>query len=189
MIVIKNKKEKVIVLKALGNPDLRLFPGHNNVDVENWEELKPYVSSKAAKGLLNGYTRVIPGFQGEPPQKKKIDSALEVVGLENLDSEEKTEAAAAQEKNDILNKSALTIKKQNEQILRQNEDVRDLEKKFEKKLEFQEARIAEILKEKAANEKSSLNKDEVIEAQSKQIDFLISEMKSVKEKMAEAGIK
>ena len=109
------------MLKALNSSDLRLFPGQNSIDVKTAEELKPYFKSKAAKSLLKDHL---------------------TIGLfDELDADEKVEAEAAREKNDMLNRSGLTIKKQEQEILAKDEQLEEQAKKIEE----QNQQIAQLL--------------------------------------------
>jgi len=108
MMVLKNKTSRVIVFKVQGCGTLRLFPGMNSVDVENFG---PYIENNAAAQ----------GF---------MDSDIDIMDAEAISPEDQAKADAAMEKNDLLNKSGLamgvvsrklnksedTVKKQADQI-------------------------------------------------------------------------
>lgn len=130
MIIIKNKAKKVVVLKSLGNPDLRLFPGHNNVEVGELADLKPYLSSFVAKAVFKKY--------------------LKITNCDDLTALELKGASSAKEKNDMLNKSALSIKRplvaaankdmaQAKQLSAQGEKIAELENTVEKLLSIVES--------------------------------------------------
>lgn len=87
VIIVKNKKSKVIILHAIGAPTLRLAPGDNYIDVESAKDLKPYVD-------------------GNKAAKARFDSDLVLIcsGEEN-----KEEAMLSKEKNDLLNKAQASL--------------------------------------------------------------------------------
>ena len=86
MNIIVNTSKSVKVLKAYGKPDLRLFPGHNDVsDVK----LEDYFKSAVAKGM-----------------KKEC---LKQINQDGLTPEEVEAAKASKKKNEKLNKSRKTI--------------------------------------------------------------------------------
>ena len=92
-MIINNKLKSVIVLKAAGMLNLRLFPGYNQV---NENGIKKYFNNPAAKAH----------------QKEN----LVVVKSEATTAEDKIQADKAKEKNDILNKAQRVIKIQNEKM-------------------------------------------------------------------------
>ncbi len=102
MLVVKNKRKKVKVLKAMGKPALRLMPGLNNVDEKD----------------LDDYSK------GNPAAKAIIKKDLRIIS-DKLSQQERQEAKAAQEKNDLLNKSGLAIKKVQEALLKKEQESKD----------------------------------------------------------------
>lgn len=81
-IVIRNKRKKMIVLKAVGQPVLRLLPGLNSVDVKDLKEYE----------------------EGNRAAKARFENDLEII-KGTLTSAEKAEAESAKKTNDKLNKS------------------------------------------------------------------------------------
>jgi hypothetical protein len=141
MITIKNLEKRVIVLKAWGCSDLRLSPGLNNVNLKNVKDLKPYISSKAARGLIEGYVRMEPQTGKGLSRLKavKVPPSLEILGIEKLESDEWKEAEAAREKNDLLNKTALIIRQSESKIWEGDEKTQNQQKQIDellKKIEF-----------------------------------------------------
>lgn len=82
MFIIHSKALRVIVFKAHGMPNLRIFPGHNTVNEEGFKNY--FEDNKAAQA-----------------QQKDYLSAVEPSGLS---SDEKIIADRAKTKNDDLNK-------------------------------------------------------------------------------------
>jgi hypothetical protein len=121
MIIVRNKKSKVIILQAIGAPTLRLAPGDNYIDVESASDLKPYVDGNRAA-------------------KARFDTDLTLI---NSGEENKEEADIAKEKNDLLNKAqaALQVVKreseskgaENEELKKQIKILMDKVKKLESK--------------------------------------------------------
>lgn len=158
MLYIENLKTKVIVLKALGSPDIRLFPGFNEIDARDAKELNPYFKSQAAQALLNGYKKQQVTVEKKDTDSNRIDgsnlkrvsrrvkikAALRFV-TEEMDTDELKDASHAREKNDMLNKSGLTIKSQNEQILKKDTASADQAKELSD-LKATVALMAEALK-------------------------------------------
>lgn len=87
-MIVKNKAKAVIVLKAVGLPNLRLFPGHNTVDEK---EIGKY-------------------FEGNPAALGQQKMNLSVIEGESLNPEDKKEADAAKKKNEILNRAQRIVK-------------------------------------------------------------------------------
>lgn len=104
-MVINNITKAVIVLKAAGMPNLRLFPGYNTVKEAG---LKKYFTSLAAKA------------------HQKIN--LIIVESEVLTAEDKIQADKAEEKNARLNKAQRVIKTQNEKLASDDKTISDQEK-------------------------------------------------------------
>lgn len=102
MIIIENKKKCVIVLKAVGQPDLRLFPGYNKIGVKSEKDLEPYLNSKVAKAVFK--------------ESLKFSS-------DELDSDDMAQAQEAKKKNDALNKSAFIIKKQELELAKKDNEL------------------------------------------------------------------
>lgn len=82
MIVIENKTKAVKVLKTMGLPTLRLFPGMNHTDLDE-KTLKLHQASKVNAAVFK--------------------ESLRVLGVKDLSTEENETAAAAKKKNDKLN--------------------------------------------------------------------------------------
>lgn len=101
-MIINNKLKSVIVLKAAGMLNLRLFPGYNQVQ-ENG--IKKYFTSPAAKAH----------------QKEN----LIIVESEKLTAEDRIQADKAKEKNDLLNRAQHTIKIQNEKVKKGDQIISD----------------------------------------------------------------
>jgi len=104
-MVINNTTKSVIVLKAMGMPNLRLFPGYNRVKEEGLEHY--FHDNKAALA-----------------QKEKN---LKVVELDAGDIEGRNQAKKAEEKNARLNKAQRVIKAQNEKIANADDTIGKLE--------------------------------------------------------------
>lgn len=83
MIVVQNDSKAVKVLKAWKNPDLRIFPGVNRVDLTKDEFKKIYLAT--------------------PVNKAMFKECMKTLGESDLDTEEKEQAKAAKKKNDSLN--------------------------------------------------------------------------------------
>ena len=99
-MIINNKTKAVIVLKAIGMPNLRLFPGYNTVEEEG---LDKYFQSKAALA-----------------QQK---DSLSVVKSEDVTTEEKKLADKAKVKNARLNKAQRVVKAQNETLAKNDKTI------------------------------------------------------------------
>lgn len=108
-MIINNKTKAVIVLKAIGLPNLRLFPGYNTVEEKG---LDKYFQSKAALA-----------------QQK---TNLAVVKSEDATTEEKKLADKAKEKNVRLNKAQRVVKAQNETLAKNDKTISAQEKKLKK---------------------------------------------------------
>ena len=133
MLYIENTVEKVIVLKALKSSDLRLFPGFNKIDVEKKEDLSPYLDNAVAKAFLTGYKKQEKKLVKKDPKLStpenfehvlsvvKVPPSLKFVNVDDLDFDELKDAKHAKEKNDMLNKSGLMVKKANEKLLAKDE--------------------------------------------------------------------
>ena len=101
-MIINNKTEAVIVLKAVGLPNLRLFPGYNTVE---------------EKGLEKYFT----GVAAKAHQKKN----LSVVKSDEVTTEEKKLADRAKVKNAKLNKAQRVVKAQNETLVKNDKTISD----------------------------------------------------------------
>ena len=99
-MIINNKTKGVIVLKAVGMQNLRLFPGFNTVEEEG---LKGYFKGKAALAH----------------QKRN----LAVVKSDEVTAEEKKLADKAQKKNERLNKAQRVVKAQNEILVKNDKTI------------------------------------------------------------------
>lgn len=161
MIYIENTVEKVIVLKGHNRSDIRLFPGFNEIDAKNVKELNPYFKSQAAQSLLNGYEKQVidlekkrlegGGESNRIEDLKRVSRTVKVkpslrFATEELDEDEKKDAVNAREKNDMLNKSGLTIKKQARQIVEKDKNLEGQAKELSE-LQATVALMAEKLKE------------------------------------------
>lgn len=116
-MIINNKTKGVIVLKAIGMSNLRLFPGYNTVEEEG---LDKYFQSKAAKA-----------------QQK---TNLAVVKSDDVTTEEKKLADKAKQKNARLNKAQRVVKAQNETLAKNDKTISSQAKL----LEDQAASIKEL---------------------------------------------
>ncbi|MCK5025061.1 MAG: hypothetical protein KAS15_00610 [Nanoarchaeota archaeon] len=123
-MIINNQKKAVIVLKAIGMPNLRLFPGYNQVDENGVER---YFTNPAAKA------------------HQKVN--LAVVKSEALTAENKIQAKKAKEKNDHLNKAQRVIKAQNEKLEKGDRIITD-------QAETIKQLLADVKKLKAATTKN-----------------------------------
>lgn len=112
-MIIYNKSKAVKVLKAVGLPVLRLFPGNNTVD----------------EGTIKGY------FEGNPAAEGVRKECLKVVGDESLSGIEKREADSAKEKNDALNKSQRIIKQKDDKIGSQDKVMKEQSELIAKMME------------------------------------------------------
>lgn len=103
---IENKTKSVIVLKAIGKPNLRLFPGFNAVDGKS---IADYFKSPAAQAL-------------------KVEH---LSFTKEVNAEEGKEAQRAKEKNDQLNKAQKIITKQNRKLADSDKTIMDQQKIIE----------------------------------------------------------
>jgi len=106
-MIINNKTKAVIVLKAVGMQNLRLFPGYNTVEEKG---LDKYFQNKAALAH----------------QKMNLD----VVKTESITAEEKKLANKAKEKNARLNKAQRVVKAQNETLAKNDKTITAQEKEL-----------------------------------------------------------
>lgn len=58
-VVIMNTVKKVIVLKAIRMPALRLIPGQNLTDAKTIKDLQPYFTSRAAKAIRENHLKIV----------------------------------------------------------------------------------------------------------------------------------
>lgn len=107
-LTVMNNTKRVIVLKAMSMPNLRLFPGPNYVEEEGFGK---YFKNKAAKAMQNTDLQLT----------DKV-----------LSAEEKEAAAKAKKKNDELNKAQRVIKTQNETLVQNDQTISDQAKEIEK---------------------------------------------------------
>lgn len=107
MIVI-NKLKKVIVFKAHGKSPLRLLPGPNEV---NDDDFPVYVNQGKAS-------------------LARAKSDLDVVDYKVLTSEEREQAKIAKARNDELNKANKLIKVQEKKLDKSNSQVNELNEKI-----------------------------------------------------------
>lgn len=129
-MIINNKLKAVVVLKAVGMPNLRLFPGHNTVGESGIEN---YFTNKAAKAH----------------QKNN----LLVVKSESVSAEDKIQADKAKEKNDQLNRAQRVIKSQNEKMEKDDRVIQDQQSQLTDQAGIIKQLQADMKKLKAANNK------------------------------------
>ena len=108
-MIVKNEAKSVIVLKAIGLKNLRLFPGYNTVD-EN--EIGKY-------------------FEGNPAAKGHKKMSLSTVDGGELTAEEKKKADQAKEKNELLNKAQRVIQKNKKEMSQNSKTISDQGKVIE----------------------------------------------------------
>lgn len=119
MIILNNSKS-VKVFKAIGMPNLRIFPGHNNVDGNAIE--KYFDNNPAAAGMRK--------------------DCLSAVDGGSLTTEEKRNAERSEKRNAELNKAQRIVKATNEKLAK-SEDVIAAK---DKQIEEQNIIIAELMK-------------------------------------------
>lgn len=120
-MIINNTSKSVKVLKAVGLPALRLFPGHNECKDD---DARAYLSNDAAKGM--------------------VKECLFIVDGGNLDLEEKEQIEKARKKNAELNKAKRIVQKQ-ETIIKKNESVMsDQEKIIKEQAEKLDSQAKEL---------------------------------------------
>lgn len=130
MIIINNKLKAVVVLKAVGMPNLRLFPGYNTV---NEKGIKNYFTNKAAIA-------------------HQKDNLL-VVKTESVSAEDKIQADKAKEKNDQLNRAQRVIKLQNEKLEKGDRVIKEQQSQLTDQAEIIKQLQADMEKLKAINTK------------------------------------
>ena len=195
MIYIENSVEKVIVLKAFQCSDIRLFPGFNQIEVEDKAELEPYLSSNVAKGHLNGYTKNVILTEKQDKNSDRIDNLKQVpravkikpslrIVTEELDEFDIKEAVNAREKNEMLNKSGLTIKRQTKEIEEKSVQVGDQQKQIDE-LKSINSELLESVQAMVKENKKLFDGFEHVKTENKQI---AQGMKMLKGKIKEAGI-
>jgi len=123
-MIVKNKAKAVIVLKAVGLPNLRLFPGHNTVD----EKVigKYFEDNPAALGHQKMYLTVIESGELNPEDKKEADAAKKKNEILN----KAQRIVKAQKK--TLSQNDITISGQAELIKDQAKSIKELQKTMEK---------------------------------------------------------
>jgi len=149
MVTLESREKRVIILVDDTGLDLRLFPGHNNVDVEDMDEFADkYLGNKVNVALVKEFVR-------------PIDKSLA-----------KWDAAeAAREKNDIMNKSAVLLMKAEENLMnkeKENQSLADVVKQLQKEMEdlkkvdtsAMEKELAKLKAENAALKKAAAKKEE-----------------------------
>lgn len=112
-MIVKNNAKAVIVLKAIGLPNLRLFPGYNTVDEK---EIGKY-------------------FEGNPAAKGQQKMYLSVVEGESINPEDKIEADKAKKKNELLNKAQRVVKAQKKSLAKNDETISTQSKLIEEQAE------------------------------------------------------
>ena len=112
-MIVKNNAKSVIVLKAIGLPALRLFPGYNTVD-EN--EIGKY-------------------FEGNPAAKGQQKMYLSVIEGESLNPEDRIEADKAKKKNELLNKAQHIVKTQKKTLAKNDKTISEQSKLIEEQAE------------------------------------------------------
>lgn len=113
MFIINNKTAHVIVLKAMGLPNLRIFPGHNSVKEKD----------------LEAYT------DGNAAAKSQLENNITRVDDSGITHEMRIEAEAAKEKNEMLNKSAVALKAANKKIDKSEKVITDQAKQLDEQSE------------------------------------------------------
>jgi hypothetical protein len=143
MLYIENLAKNVITLKAFECSDIRLFPGFNEIDVDDQSELEPYLNNPVVQGHLNGYEKQVIILEKTDKdsnriedlrrvsKKEKVKPAIRFVELEELDEGDLQDAIYAREKNEMLNKSGLTIKKQAKTIEEKSVENSDQQKQID----------------------------------------------------------
>lgn len=105
MLTINSSAKKVIVFKAIGQNPLRIFPGHNSIDVEKKDDLAPYMmGNDAAQAAYKKHCSVV-----DPSEVNK------------------EEAERALEKNKKLNKAYKQLAAANKKLLEANTDKKDMQ--------------------------------------------------------------
>jgi len=102
-VVINNKTKSVIVLKAIGMPNLRLFPGYNKVQetgIENY-------------------------FKGNRAAQAHKKDNLAMVESDAMTAEDRIQAEKSEAKNAELNKAQRVIKVQNEKLVKDDKTISD----------------------------------------------------------------
>ena len=129
VVVIENTTTHVIVLKAMKQKPLRLFPGFNHVD-QNLDYEAFFKGSKAAQANID-------------------EGLLRPVDAETLTDDQHELAKAAREKNETMNKAykileenKRTINSQSDELLAQAKTITDLEEK----MVLQAEQLADVLK-------------------------------------------
>lgn len=114
-MIITNTTKSVKVLKALGLPNLRLFPGPNKVDREN---ISDYFKGNIAA------------------QSLQKDGTLIEVNEDGLSTDEKTIADRSKEKNDELNKAQKMIQLSQEKILKKESKIEEQKNKLDEQMKI-----------------------------------------------------
>jgi len=104
-MIIKNSSKAVVVLKGVGLPVLRLFPGYNTVK----DDIEKYL-------------------EGNPAARGHMGKSLSVVKDNELMAEEKIGADKAKEKNDLLNKAQRVIQANKEALSKNDKTISEQEK-------------------------------------------------------------
>ena len=107
-VCVKNNSKAVKVLKAVGLPPLRLFPGCNSVDKAS---LDKYFKNPAALGIRDEYLSIV-----QSPTQTDLEQA------------EKAKA-----KNDELNKAKKVIQQQTAKLEKGAADAKALQEKLKEK--------------------------------------------------------
>lgn len=150
-MIVHSKAKQVIVLKAIGLPSLRIFPGHNEV---NREEFPRYFENN----------------QAALAQRKENFSLVENTG--ELSDDQKKLAKIAKEKNTELNKAQKIVKKskkqlaekdgvianQSEMINEQNELIKSLKVQMKNELGKLKSEIDELKKPKKVEKTEKIEK-------------------------------
>ena len=105
-MIVKNDSKSVIVLKAVGLQNLRLFPGYNTVDQSKIEKY----------------------FEGNPAAAGHKKMSLSVVEGGELTADDKAKADKAKEKNELLNKAQRVIQKNKKELSKNNKTISDQDK-------------------------------------------------------------
>lgn len=117
-VVVENTTARVVVLKAMKQKPLRLFPGYNNIDAETDFEAY-FAGNDAAQGNLD-------------------DGTIRSVDPETLSKDQEKLAQAAKEKNDNLNRAYKTLKAnkialaaKDETLLKQEQTIATMQAEME----------------------------------------------------------
>ncbi|RLB93614.1 MAG: hypothetical protein DRH26_03500 [Deltaproteobacteria bacterium] len=120
-MIINNVTKGVIVLKAIGMPNLRLFPGHNTVEKKGFDE---YFTNPAAKAHREKNLTMPRSGDITPDEQRQADKAQE----KNAQLNKAQRVVKAQSK--VLAKNDKTMSEQAAVIKELRARMEDLEKKI-----------------------------------------------------------